>query len=510
LTGWSTIGLDLAGERNSVNRGEIATRMGAISSSLALSLRDDLTMKGSLGGKLDHKEQPQLDSQEEGLSYGLTSSWQPILIGTQAAVKMALSGDRLTAGHSSSRSVLASVKRQLFTGAHVSLSFDDQDEERTNLFGPTEATVLKRQDRINRSLNLTVELPLPRDHQLRMSLSSLDRRIEYSLPDGPDQEVAEQNSRKATQSLAAQVSGSPLSGLVLNSDFTLEQGVNDFGRDINDEDVEEVSLSAGLGALLSPRDSLGFSGHVARTSFDTPHPDNYNDRDNFRSALKFSYIHTFSEALELAAEATANLNHLVYLRRQRSANNNWGRLYALYPSLRLRPWNSLMIQQGFSISASYTEYDFDDLFTDIKSNIFRQAKTSTVVSYRLGEELTLDFAYTYRAEDFGRLVKEDRWVEILSWDKSFQNMDVSVSYALFSKLVLTPNLGYGHRREYEHVQGGRHFKARMISKRVGLSGRYRLYPDNAVIFSVGRSVEDATDSPQWIYDRLQLNLQHTF
>ena len=130
--------------------------------------------------------------------------------------------------------------------------------------------------------------------------------------------------------------------------------------------------------------------------------------------------------------------------------------------------------------------------------------------YRPGRELELTFNYTYRVEDFGRLIREDRWVEILSWDKTYQNFDVSVAYPLFSSLMIIPNLGYSHRREYEHYQGGRHFKSRLISKRIGLRGRYRLRHDNGITFSASRSVENATDIPERTFDRLQLTIQQIF
>jgi hypothetical protein len=510
LNGWSAVGMDISGEQNEVNKGEIITRVGDVSSALTLNPRPGIQLKGSLGGKIDQKEQANLDSREDGLSYGLSGSWRPTFSKTQTTLKLSLSGDKLSAGHSSFRQLTASVKRRLFRAARMTLSFDDQERGRTNLFGPVDDTVLKRQDRINRALTFKVETPLPRQHSLNMSLSTTDRRIEYSLPEGPDQEVAEQNSRKTLQSFSAQLAGRPLGQLSFSGDFSWQQGKNDFGRDINDEDLEEISLAASLGTALSPRDSLGFSGLVARTSYDAPHPDNYNDRDNFSSAIKLTYHHTFSEALTLIGEATVNLNHLVYLRSQRSANNNWGRLYALYPALLIRPWDNLTVHQRFSISANYTEYDFEDLFTDIKSNIFRQAKSVTDLSYLLGPELSLNFNYTYRAEDFGRLIREDHWIEVLSWDKSFQNIDFSVSYMIFSRLTITPSLGYGHRREHEHRDGGRHFKNRLISKRIGLSGRYKLFSDNDMTFSVSRSVEDFTGSPERTFDRLQLNIQHVF
>jgi hypothetical protein len=463
-----------------------------------------------VGGKIDQKERSNLDSKEEGLSYGFSGSWRSSIPKTHTTVKATFSGDKLSAGHSFVRQLMASVRRQLFGGSRITLSFDDQEQGRTNLFGPAEATVLKRQDRINRSLTFKVELPLPRDHTFNLSLSSTDRRIEYSLPEGPDQQVAQQNSRKNVHRLSAQVAGRPAKRLTFSGDFALEEGKNDFGRDINDEDLEEISLSARVDAALSSRDSLVFSGHMARTSYDVPHPDNYNNRDSFRSALKISYHHTFSAALQLIAEGTVNLTHLVYLRSQRSANNNWVRLYALYPALHIRPWENLLIQQRFSISANYTEYDFEDLFTNIKSNIFRQAKTATDLSYHLGEEVSLNFGYSYRSEDFGRLVREDGWVEILSWDKSFQNIEFSVTYPLISRVIITPNLGYGHRREYQHSQGERKFKFRLISKRIGLTGRYKLEPDNDMIFSISRSTENVSGLPDRTFDRLHLSLQHAF
>ena len=510
LREWTTVGVNLAHEQSSVNRGEITTRTGTLSSTIAFQPRPELRLEQFVGGKMDRKKQSNMDTREEGLNYGFTGSWRPPVPHLQTDLKVALSGDRLTLGHSASRALTATVKRSLFRGARVSFSFDDQQEGRTNLFGPADEAILKRQDRINRSMSFTAELPLPEDIDFDLSLSSTDRRIEYSLPQGPDEEVGRQNSRKTMRRLSTQMAGRPTEKLSFSTDFALGEGKNDFGRDINDEDLEEISLAAEIGAVLSSRDSLGLAGHMARTSYDTPHVDNFNDRDSYRSAAKLTYIHTFSRALKLVFEATANFSHLVYLRSQRSANNNWGRLYALYPTLHIRPWENMFIQQRFSISANYTEYDFEDLFTDIKSNIFRQAKTTTELTYRLGDAVKLDFSYTYRAEDFGRLVRDDGWVEILSWDKSFQNIDFSISYPLISRLIITPNLGYGHRREYEHSQGERLFDSRLISKRIGLSGRYKLLANNDMTFSVSRSVEDVSGSPERTFDRLQLNLQHSF
>jgi|GEM_PF-2264840 len=510
INDWSSVGLVLSGERTSLNRGEIITRGGLLASSLTVTPLPRATLVGTLGGKLDQKEQSDLDSREDGLSYGLSATWEPVISGARTVLEADLSGDRLSAGHNASRTLAASIDRPLPGGSRITLSFDDRLDARTNLFGPADETVLKRQDRIYRAANLSVEAPLPLDHRLRLSVSSSDRRIEYSLPQGPDQEVARQNSRKTTKGFSAGLQGRPLGKWSLSGDFSLEQGRHDFGRDINDEDVEEIFLGARVSTGLSPRDSVEVSGQVTRSSFDPPHPENFNQRDSFTSALKLTHSHRFSEVLRLTTEAVANFTHLVYLRSQRSANNNWTRNYGLYPSVRIRPWPSLTIDQGFGIAANYTEYDFDDLFTDIRSNIFRQARVSSDVRYHPGNELELSFNYTYRTEDFGRLIREDRWVEILSWDKSYQNFDLSVAYPVFSRLTIIPNAGYSHRREYEHRQGGRHFKSRLISKRIGLRGRVRLRSAGDIAFSMSRSVENATDIPERTFDRLQLTIQQFF
>jgi hypothetical protein len=507
---WSSLGLDLSGERSSLNRGEIITREGLLTSSVTVTPLKRVSLAGTLGGKLDQKEQSDLDSREDGLSYGLSGTWEPVVSGTRAVLEAALSGDRLSAGHNASRTLAGTIERPLPGGSRVTLSFDDRLDARTNLFGPAGETELKRQERIFRNVNLSVETPLPLDHHLHLTLSSSDRRIEYSLPQGPDDEVARQNSRKTVQGFTARLQRRPAESWSFSSDVSLEQGRHDFGRDINDEDVEEIFWGARISAGLSPKDSVEIAGQVARSSFDPPHPDNFNQRDSFTSALKVTHRRRFSDALQLTTEAVVNLTHLVYLRSQRSANNNWTRNYGLRPSVRIRPWSFLTINQSFGISANYTEYDFDDLFTDIRSNIFRQARATSDIRYRPGRDVELTFNYTYRVEDFGRLIREDRWVEILSWDKSYQNFDLSAAYPLFSGLMIIPNLGYSRRREYEHRQGGRHFKSRLISKRIGLAGRYRLRADGGVTFSMSRSVENATDIPERTFDRLQLTIQQIF
>jgi hypothetical protein len=122
LNRWAAIGVTMAGERNSVNRGEITTRTGILTSSLTMTPGRDLFLTGTVGGKLDQKKQSDLNSREEGLSYGLSGSWEPFLSGTRALLKAAFSGDRLSAGHNSSRVLAASLRRPLFRDIHISLA----------------------------------------------------------------------------------------------------------------------------------------------------------------------------------------------------------------------------------------------------------------------------------------------------------------------------------------------------------------------------------------------------
>jgi hypothetical protein len=91
--------------------------------------------------------------------------------------------------------------------------------------------------------------------------------------------------------------------------------------------------------------------------YDTPSPDNLDDRDELYLHGLLQYTHHFSDALSGQLETRLSANHLVYLESARSSQNNWMRTISLGA-------NAGYFGQGASNSirsevfANYTEYDF--------------------------------------------------------------------------------------------------------------------------------------------------------
>ena len=128
--------------------------------------------------------------------------------------------------------------------------------------------------------------------------------------------------------------------------------------------VGSIKLIAGL----SSRDTLNAEVNARIYRFDTPSEENVDDRDEqyFYSTLR--YTHRFTRALALLTELKAASGHLVYIKSDRSAQNNRTRKIAFNNSVRITS-GQLRNTLGAEVYANYTEYDFI-LPTSITTNDF--------------------------------------------------------------------------------------------------------------------------------------------
>jgi hypothetical protein len=122
---------------------------------------------------------------------------------------------------------------------------------------------------------------------------------------------------------------------------------------------------------LSRTDKILFSLYHNKLRYDTPSPDNDDDRDEILTILRLRYTKDLSPFFQAFVNAEATINPVVYLFASRSSNNNVNRVLRLAAGGYYRGANVSSLNT-FEISANYTVYDFEDLSSSLRSFSFRQ------------------------------------------------------------------------------------------------------------------------------------------
>ena len=195
---------------------------------------------------------------------------------------------------------------------------------------------------------------------------------------------------------------------------------------------------------LSALDQLTLDGSASILRYDTPDSLNTDDRDELLLAMTLRENHYFNQYLSVGIEANVTLNHLVYIDRLQSANNNWNRVFSFSPRISLRPVQWLRSDNVGEVSANYTVYDFEEQVASVKSFSFRQASWSDSTTVVLNHRVDFGFSGTVRVYERGILkwkeFKEkplDYFVEKSLWPQLYYRttLDVSfnVGYRYFSR-----------------------------------------------------------------------------
>ncbi|MEO8168764.1 MAG: hypothetical protein ABI623_10985, partial [bacterium] len=136
--------------------------------------------------------------------------------------------------------------------------------------------------------------------------------------------------------------------------------------------TRQTSLAGMMGLPLSRSDTLRLSGAASILRYDTPSTENVEDRDELLVALSLSTFHAFNRYLNLSFTIDGTLSHIVYLLKDRSANNNINRVLRFSPRTVYRPFDELTTMNSFEVLANYTVYDFEQQAAQVKSFSYRQ------------------------------------------------------------------------------------------------------------------------------------------
>jgi len=197
-------------------------------------------------------------------------------------------------------------------------------------------------------------------------------------------------------------------------------------------------------------DSLQFNGAMSRYRYDTPE-NNMDDRDEFRLNLSITETHYFRPNLKLISRGSVNLYHLVYIFGERSANNNWMRIFGFFPQVYYQPTRKISISQQLGVLANYVVYDYE---TDVsasnrKSYVFRQFSLAHQVKAQITRRTHLFVNYKIELEENGKL-DWSRWTEFLQTSRETHWLRMNINYQIRQHLVISPGILYLRRTEQQH------------------------------------------------------------
>ena len=149
------------------------------------------------------------------------------------------------------------------------------------------------------------------------------------------------------------------------------------------------------------QDSLKIHGQLSRHKYDVlPEALSIDTRDELRHSYKITYYHDAGEGLETETQLRADFNHLVYLKAERSADNNWERFFLFSPEVRYlsQAWSQ---RAKFHVSAKYVDYDFES--SAPPSRVYRKFSADDSLYISLNPLWGIKVEYLFLLEDRGDL-----------------------------------------------------------------------------------------------------------
>lgn len=202
------------------------------------------------------------------------------------------------------------------------------------------------------------------------------------------------------------------------------------------------SIVANLFSQITSSDEISFSSSVSLLRYDTPDTINTDDRDELLINISLKETHYFSHVFSASLTAEATFAHLIYISREKSANNNWNRIFRLSPALQYSPSENFRMFNSFEVSANYTVFDFEALIPTVKSYSFRQVAFLDSTSYDLTNRVGLDMVAHVRVYERGEL----RWQEFS--ERPLQRIE---------EVTFSPQIRYSYGGEWYFAVGFRSF-----------------------------------------------------
>ncbi len=229
------------------------------------------------------------------------------------------------------------------------------------------------------------------------------------------------------------------------------QTVNDNPGNRTDIDALQSALTSRLEFRPSDRDILSSRFSYTKYEYHTPEEENnVDDRDEQRFIIDTAYLHRFSPYFELKLKSQIYLYHQIFISADRSANNNWNRIYQLASGFNYRLGTNIQHRHQIKILANYTVFDFDEILPQIRSYIFRKLIYTDSLSVKLTEYLYFSSVYQWESEDNGTFFKNE-FSQRVNKEISAHFLNVSLQHQDVFGFQLTTGITFYWRDEWNFV-----------------------------------------------------------
>lgn len=199
--------------------------------------------------------------------------------------------------------------------------------------------------------------------------------------------------------------------------------------------------------LKKSTDESRISFSYTKYEYSSPDTSQNIDEDDLRFIIDFMYLHRFSPYFSIKLGVNAYLYHQIYIHRNRSANNNWNRIFSLSSSFTHTIPRILEHSFTMFILANYTVYDFEDILLEVRSYLFRKLVYSDSLRLRISSGLALHTLYQLEKEDNGTFYK-DIFAQQVSGELISHYIDVALVYTRIKGIQIITALNWFFRKEW--------------------------------------------------------------
>lgn len=185
--------------------------------------------------------------------------------------------------------------------------------------------------------------------------------------------------------------------------------------------ASRTGVSSNVTADLSSNHRVQMVGSASMLRYDTPDSLNTDDRDELLITAGIMSRHILSPRRVLNPRVIVSfygdvsLNHLVYLSRHQSANNNWNRILRFGTKVEYQASERIRNVSSAEVLANYTAYDYEEQVRSVRSYSFRQAQWSDSLTIRFGRKWDLSVMGHIRMYERGIL----KWKEFKERPENF-------------------------------------------------------------------------------------------
>ena len=268
-------------------------------------------------------------------------------------------------------------------------------------------------------------------------------------------------------------------------------------------------ISASLYSDLTSRDRISFSSSVSILRYDTPDSVNTDDRDELLINVSLNETHRFSSVFFASVTAEATVAHLVYLLRDKSANNNWNRILRLTPDMTYSPTDNIRMFNAFEVLANYTVFDFESLIPTVKSYSYRQVAFLDSTSYDMTKRVGFDMVAYVRVFERGEL----HWQEFS--ERPLQRIEEvtfspQLRYSLDQRWFFSVGFRSFAQKKFKYVNNHRQFESTYLSAGPTTSIAIRLSSLSLVEIRGWKEFQRLSSGRIQEYSNMMMNVRYYF